>query len=292
MSTALQYQLLENALNIFTDTNIGSRCFSEFNVIDGTFERLFFAHASAAATIYSIPPVFSIGGAFRKSVNKGILLTLTAINSVGSIEFLAFAIVRSESGSNWRIFLENVAIAIPHLTTIDFLLFSDRSTGLCSIDLLSIFPQAHRTICAKHLQRNVCAHLRSHGHASLWNEASFWLAVSAATKDDFDIHMQAVSNSNEAAFTYLQHVNPDLWSLWAIPLRRYGIKTTNSCESLNAALRNARKLPILDLVYFLAEYIMQKRVDTKNDLSKLVDKARWCIQQLQSLNLTQQLLHL
>ncbi|KAK9268374.1 hypothetical protein L1049_000123 [Liquidambar formosana] len=158
-----------------------------------------------------------VDGTFLKSRYKGQLLAATAKDGNQGLFPLAFAVVDAESEDNWRWFFENLREIVGDARQITFI--SDRNNGLRSA-LPRVFPTAYYAYCLHHLKMN----LQDKGR----NKCNFFL-------------MTVLSNAGRT------HTSKG---------KRYGEMCSNVAESFNAWIKEARFLPITNMVDLIRSQIM------------------------------------
>ncbi|KAK9289579.1 hypothetical protein L1049_007735 [Liquidambar formosana] len=141
---------------------------------------------------------------------------------------LAFVVVDSETEDNWRWFFENLLEIVGDDRQITFI--SDRNNGLKSA-LPKVFPTAYYAYCLHHLKINLRDKVRGHKSYKL-------------------------SEGKEQVGYFLNDCPFQCWANAYFQGQRYGEMCLNVAESFNAWIKEARFLPITNLVDMIRSQIM------------------------------------
>ena len=174
---------------------------------------------------------------------------------------LAFGFEDGETDEAWTWFLLHIreVIGTPeHLVVI-----SDRHNSIAN-GMRNVYPTVPHCICYYHLKQN----LKKEAPKCVDVMQLYKLAAYSYRTEVCDKYLKDISNIHRRAFDYLVDVGVEKWSLAYCPEKRYGFMTTNIAEAINAAAKEARKLPITALVEFLRD-LMQKWF---HDRRKAADK--------------------
>jgi hypothetical protein len=121
---------------------------------------------------------------------------------------------------------------------------------LNAVETLDIF----HAYCFRHVLENFYKKFKN---AGLKEKA--WGLGKAKTSDDFDAVKNHFIQTNRAAYVWLENIGFEHLTLLDSPVCRYGIITSNNVESINSSLRDARKMPIMELLLFLEEKVATDR---------------------------------
>ena len=139
-----------------------------------------------------------------------------------------------------------------------FAFISDRDKGLKRA-MQSIFPDNVEINCAKHIEANVA----QRGFGQQCARLVFPLARTLSTLREAEL-LGKMRSIKPAAVTYVLGMNNGMWrgTSWmneSHPLPpRYGILTSNSSESANSMLADARKLGWLEAVEKILDVMSTK----------------------------------
>lgn len=138
-------------------TNPGSHVKLEWDVESGRFERFFIAFdASIVGFRMGCRPLLFMDGTFLKSKYQGVLLGANGLNGNNEIFTLAFAVVDSETDSNWEWFMSELKKILDLNKRYTFI--SDRCKGLAN-SILRMFPGHFHAYCLRHLEQNFKSYL-------------------------------------------------------------------------------------------------------------------------------------
>ncbi|XP_028083309.1 uncharacterized protein LOC114284574 [Camellia sinensis] len=206
------YHVSFDQLMWYTDAvmqyNPGSYVNLDFEQSTGRFKWFFISFKSCIDGFNHIRPLLFLDDTFLKGRFKGNLLAATGKDGKKGLFPLAFAIVDSETTTNWTWFLHQLTKVVSSACTLTFI--SDHNIGLLE-SLPTVFPSAHHVYCLQHLQANLKDKLR-------------W-----------------VDNRG----------------------KRYGEMTSNTAESFNKWILDARNYPITRLVDTISNQIMTMRAERK-----------------------------
>ncbi|XP_009780071.1 uncharacterized protein LOC107794742 [Nicotiana tabacum] len=100
----------------------------------------------------------------------------------------------------------------------------------------------------------------------------------AYTVEKFDYHMAEVEKIDKRIKDYLMNVGYERWSIAYSTVNRTLTMTSNIVESINAALKAARELPVLPLLDYIRKLIgpwnvknLKNAVESFTDLGKKYD---------------------
>ncbi|XP_039119936.1 uncharacterized protein LOC120256291 [Dioscorea cayenensis subsp. rotundata] len=195
----------------------------------------------------------------------GILLGATAKDGNEGLFHLAFAIVDNETDDNWTWFISTLGDAIygedDYHKIITFI--SDRSKGLVNA-IAKVFPSAPHGYCLRHLQANF---LKANGLLGKGLKDECWRLVVkiayACTSSKYDATVGAFSAISTQAHNWLfQKSDMMHWCNYLFRGQRWGEMYSNVAESFNAWIKEARHLPVcnmVDAIRFKMMNLMYKR---------------------------------
>nr|XP_016487096.1 PREDICTED: uncharacterized protein LOC107807259 [Nicotiana tabacum] len=94
----------------------------------------------------------------------------------------------------------------------------------------------------------------------------------AYTVEKFDYHMAEVDRNDKRVKDYLVNVGYERWSRAHSTVNRTLTVTSNIAESINAALKAARELPVLPLLEYIRQLIGRWNVtNQKNAIESFID---------------------
>ena len=107
------------------------------------------------------------------------------------------------------------------------------------------YPDVTHDTCIFHLYNNLKSHYK--GETKLKQEAFFGPAK-AYTMQDFERYMRKLNKINKNITSYLLKTGYEKWTRVHSRNKKYSILTSNIAESMNAANKAARNLPVATLV--------------------------------------------
>lgn len=237
------FKFIQDFLRRISGANSGT-IYSFSRDEENNFERAFLCLSSSAAAFPYTRKVIVIDGCHLKTGFGGVALAACVQDGVGEIVPLAVAIVSHEDESNWRFFLTQLVNAIPDIQQRGQVIMSDRDKGL-SAAIPVVLPLAHPSSCVAHIERNVVHIFKSNFNKLIWRAAKSYL------NDDFEETMGKIASKNREAEHYLRNTPPSTWAISQYPVRRFGIITSNSAESLNSWISDLRGCSHFEFFYQL-----------------------------------------
>lgn len=156
----------------------------------------------------------------------------------GRILPLAYAIVDSENDSAWYWFFDNFRKAYGERD--DMCIVSDRKESIIKATS-HVYPKVPHYACIWHLWNNVKSKFKR-AEEKLYE--AFFTMAKAYTVKEFDKKMLEVENMDKRIKTYLHNVGYQKWARAHSTVRRGWLMTSNIAESLNAASKGARDMPV------------------------------------------------
>ncbi|PKU74349.1 hypothetical protein MA16_Dca003552 [Dendrobium catenatum] len=219
--------------------NPGSHITYSYDKLDHSF-RIFYVCFKVCEDgfLYGCRPLISLDACHLKSKHLGMLLSATSLDGNNGLFPLAFAVVETESKHTWLWFLQNLAESVgPHIEPLSFI--SDMEKGLCDA-IREIYPVAEHRICIRHLWKNL-------------------KAAGAYTSTEYNDKLSELSVLSPTIYVYLTTL-PYKWSRSQFILGIYNAtNTSNSAESFNAWIVDARTKPVVDLIDTLRGKLMEQR---------------------------------
>ncbi|XP_050217696.1 protein FAR1-RELATED SEQUENCE 5-like [Mercurialis annua] len=264
------YSILPSSLNMLMKTNPGSVV--ELKISEGnTFQSVFIALSASIKGWNFCRPVIAVDGTFLKSTYGGTLLTASTQDSGGKIFPLAFCVVDSENDESWQYFFEKIKGAFGEKEKL--CIVSDRHDSIRKA-VSSIFPLATHGICAYHLLCNVQRHFKTNPKSL---KDCFFGAAKAYTIKSFDYFMGELDSINVGIRPYLDDIGFETWARAHSTDNRYSTMTSNIAESINAAIKSVRELPIATLLEYLRVLVQEWSNKNRNlasyTMTKLTSKA-------------------
>ena len=210
-----------------------------------------------------VRPIISLDAAHLKSKYKGTLFVATVLSATNELYPLGFMISSgNEDLQSWTVMLTVLKEACPSIATqlddacyygdsmmppLKFAFISDRDKGL-KAGLQSVFRNNVELNCAKHIEANVITRF---GQAC--GRFVFPLARTFSTNRESELLAQ-MRSIKPAAAAYVLGMSNGMWrgASWMDERNnlppRYGIRTSNSSESVNSMLADARVLSWLEAI--------------------------------------------
>ncbi|XP_028075710.1 uncharacterized protein LOC114277948 [Camellia sinensis] len=241
----------------------------DFDQQTGRFVRYFIAFRACIDGFNGCRPLLFLDGTFLKGRFKGTLLAATAKDGNQGLFPLAFAIVDSENSSNWEWFLRHLAQVVDGGRNLTFV--SDRNLGLIQ-SMPVVFPAAHHAFCLLHLQMNLrdrMKYVNADQKVGLMRKLRD--CAYAPTVTSFNHKVEILKECSPVVVgNFLKDVHPQHWANAYFRGRRYGEMWSNAAESFNNWIREARHLPITQLVDAIRGKIMEKMSKRKVKASNWV----------------------
>ncbi|XP_060970004.1 uncharacterized protein LOC115713798 [Cannabis sativa] len=190
---------------------------------------------------------------------KGTLLIANAQNANRHIVPLAFAIVDSENDESWQWFFQKLQESYGERDG-QCIIF-DRYESIAKAAKEN-FPNLMHGVCCYHLFKNIKSKFRKRGN-ELKN--AFNGASRAYTETEFEEFMRDLDSIDERIKPYLfDEVSIGKWTRIYNSNKRYAIMTNNIAESVNAAIKEIRELPVVKLIECLNSLVQKWYWNNKN----------------------------
>ncbi|XP_062099990.1 uncharacterized protein LOC133805857 [Humulus lupulus] len=222
-------------------------------VTDNTdhFKYMYLAFANSIKGWKHCRPVIVIDGTYLKTSFGGTLFTASTMDANNNIFPLAFGIGDSENDSSWLWFFTKLKETYGERE--GMAIISDRHKSIeNAID--DVYPKAFHGACIFHLLNNIKVNFGVHGEDLNLN---FVKAAKAYMVQSFEHYMHEIDKIDTRIRPYLQKIGYSTWSRCHAPTRRYTMMTSNIAESINAALKAARTLPITTMMEGLRSLVQK-----------------------------------
>ncbi|XP_070010392.1 uncharacterized protein [Nicotiana sylvestris] len=177
----------------------------------------------------------------------------------GQILPLAYAIVDSENDASWEWFF--VQLRETYGQREGICIVSDRHDAIWKATSI-VYPEVPHCACMFHLWNNIKTNFRK--SQKQIKEVYFALAR-AYTVEEFNRHMAELEAIDSRVKTYLMDIGYDKWSRAHSKANRTMTMTSNIAESVNAANKHARDLPVVNLLDFMTTLIQKWNYTNRKD---------------------------
>ncbi|XP_050207838.2 uncharacterized protein LOC126657220 [Mercurialis annua] len=264
------YSILPGYLHMLLQTNPGS-VVDLHTTDENKFEYMFMALDASIKGWRYCRPIIVVDGTFLKSNYGGTLITASTQDGNGKIFPLAFAVVDSENDDSWEYFFFKLKEAFGGRNGL--CIVSDRHLSILN-GVKKVFPEASHAICMYHLLSNIKSKFK-HDPDTLRD--CFYGAARSYTTKGFDYYMKELDAINAGIRKYLTDIGIEKWARAHCKANRYSTMTSNIAESLNAAIKAARELPITTLLESLRCLMQEWSYANRNiaicTFTKLTNKA-------------------
>ncbi|XP_019238133.1 PREDICTED: uncharacterized protein LOC109218234 [Nicotiana attenuata] len=152
---------------------------------------------------------------------------------------------------------------------------SDRNESIFNATK-AVYPEVPHCICMFHLWQNVKRTLKKH-HKQL--KDIFFALARAYTIEKFEYHMTELCKIDPRVQPYLFEIGSKRWSRAYSKVKRSIVMTSNIAESINAANKDARELPVMRLLEYMTNLLQQwnnknrkSAMETSTELGEKYDK--------------------
>nr|XP_018628034.1 uncharacterized protein LOC104101474 [Nicotiana tomentosiformis] len=190
-------------------------------------------------------PVVVVDGTFLKSAYRGIMLTASTMDAASSILLLAYAVVDSENDTSWKWFFEQFKHAYGEKS--NMCVVSDRNESILKATSIVYTGMPHYA-CMWHIWTDIRSKFKK-GHLKL-SELYFATAQSYIL-DEFNERMSKIEEIDTRVKAYLYDIDYHRWSRVHATVNRTWTMISNIAESLNTVTRDARELPIIELLEYM-----------------------------------------
>ncbi|XP_012834091.1 PREDICTED: uncharacterized protein LOC105954952 [Erythranthe guttata] len=192
--------------------------------------------------------VISVDGTHLYTKYKHKMLLAVCLDANQQVLPLAYAIVDEETASAWKWFFKCIDKHLLSGISDGICIISDRGTGILSaIDSMPEFrpPRITHRFCLRHVCSNVNAKFKS-----IVVKDFCYAAGKQSQVWKLNRYLDKIGEENPNALRYLMNMDREKWTLAHDGGSRRGQLTTNLSESINGALKGARKLPVTAIVDF------------------------------------------
>ncbi|XP_062088748.1 uncharacterized protein LOC133795308 [Humulus lupulus] len=175
----------------------------------------------------------------------------STLDSNNNIFVLAFGIADSENDNSWLWFFSKLRETYGEPEGLAIV--SDRHKNTDNA-VHMVYPNAFHGACMFHLLNNLKGKYGSHGEEL---QMKFIAAAKAYTQTECENYMKGLDRIDRRIRPYLEKAKYETWARSYSPTKRYTMMTSNIAESLNAALKAARNLPIDILVECLRSLVQK-----------------------------------
>nr|XP_009804402.1 PREDICTED: uncharacterized protein LOC104249631 [Nicotiana sylvestris] len=190
-------------------------------------------------------PIIVVDGTFLKSSHRGTMLTASAQDAT------AYAVVDSENDASWEWFFEMFRQAFGEKERM--CIVSDRHASILRGASI-VYPEVSHCVCIFHLWNNIKKQFNKN-HDRL--REVFFAMARAYKIEDFNRLMEDMDSIDKRVRGYLFQVGYEKWSIVHSIVNRSMVMTSNIAESLNARNREARELPIMSLLDYMMNLVME-----------------------------------
>ncbi|XP_016483311.2 uncharacterized protein LOC107804018 [Nicotiana tabacum] len=193
----------------------------------------------------ALQPVVGVDGTFLNSAYMGIMLTTNTMDAAGTILPLAYAVVDSENDASWKWFFEQFKQAYGERPSMCVVL--DRNESILKATSI-VYPGMPHYSCMWHIWINIRSKFKK-GHLQL--HELYFATARSYTLDEFNERMLKIEEVDPRVKFYLYDIGYHRWSRVYETVNRTWTMTSNIVESLNAITKDARELPIFDLLEYM-----------------------------------------
>nr|XP_009606118.1 uncharacterized protein LOC104100566 [Nicotiana tomentosiformis] len=190
-------------------------------------------------------PVVAVDGTFLKSAYRGIMLTASTIDAAGSILPLTYAVVDSENDASCKWFFEQFKHAYGEKS--NMCVVSDRNASILKATSIVYTGMPHYA-CMWHIWINIRSKFKK-GHLKL--SELYFVTTRSYTLDEFNERMSKIEEIDTRVKAYLYDIGYHRWFQVQATVNITWMMTSNIAESLNAATKYARELPIVELLEYM-----------------------------------------
>nr|XP_016440695.1 PREDICTED: uncharacterized protein LOC107766426 [Nicotiana tabacum] len=203
--------------------------------------------------------------------------------SAGTIFPLAYAVVDSENDASWKWFFEQFKEAYGERPSM--CVVSDRNESILKATSI-VYPGMPHYSCMWHIWTNIRSKFKK-GHLQL--HELYFATARSYTLDEFNERMLKIEEVDPRVKSHLYDIGYHRWSRVHATVNITFTITSNIAESLNVVTKEARELPIFDLLEYMRtllerwtkekllkakgtftylEYKFNKELDDNNTLSQ------------------------
>ncbi|XP_050205598.2 uncharacterized protein LOC126655447 [Mercurialis annua] len=236
---------LPSYLHMVKTTNPGSYVKLETDE-DSAFLYAFMALNASIKGWKHCMPIVVVDGTFLKGPYGGTLLAASTHDSAGKIFPLAYAVTDSENNNSWNWFFESMMEV--YGVREGMCIISDRHESIKNAITDVYGEEVKHGVCIFHLLNNLKVKFRRKQKEI---KDIFLAAAKAYTETEFNYQIAEMDALDSRVKPYLEDVGYEKWALSKSVHNRFNIMTSNTAESLNAAINKARELPVSMLFEYL-----------------------------------------
>nr|XP_009796394.1 PREDICTED: uncharacterized protein LOC104242979 [Nicotiana sylvestris] len=227
--------------------------------------------------------IMDVDGSFLKAAYKGTILTACTHDGAGELTAstffcrkilpLAYAIGGSENNKSWEWFFVHIKGTFG--VREGMCIVSDRNENIFNATKV-VYPEVPHYICMFHLWQNIKRTFKKQ-HKQL--KDIFFVLARAYTIEKFEYHMTEMCKIDPRVQPYLFEIGYERWSRAYSKVKRSMVMTSNIAESINAANKDARELPVMRLLEYMTNLLQQwnnknrkSAMETSTELGEKYDK--------------------
>nr|XP_016444872.1 PREDICTED: uncharacterized protein LOC107770119 [Nicotiana tabacum] len=190
-------------------------------------------------------PVVVVDETFLKSAYMRIMLTANTMDATSTILLLSYIVVDLENDASWKWFLEQFKHAYGERPNMCVVL--DRNESILKATSI-VYSDMPYYSCMWHIWTNIRAKFKK-GH--LKSSKLYFVTARSYTFDEFNERMSKIEEIDPRVKAYLYDIGYHRWSRVHATVNRTWIMTSNITESLNVVTKDARELPIVELLEYM-----------------------------------------
>ncbi|XP_073152374.1 uncharacterized protein [Henckelia pumila] len=165
-----------------------------------------------------------------------------------------------ETGETWGWFLSLLKLEFKIERDYEWTFMSDKQKGFIQA-MREVFPNAEHRFCVRHMHAN----FRNAGFRGQAFKHAMWECARASTVNEFDRKMKELRELDENAYQWFNDKTPTQWSRSHFQeFPKCDMLLNNGCESFNSVILEAREKPLISMLEWILEYLMQ-RMQTNRD---------------------------
>ncbi|XP_004309311.1 PREDICTED: uncharacterized protein LOC101313268 [Fragaria vesca subsp. vesca] len=229
------------------ESNPGSTIKIEYEPETHRFERMFVCYDAWMKGFQFCRPILFIDATFITNKYKGQLIGASAKDANQGLYPVAYAIVDSETESNWRFFLQCVSEVFSRYPMRQVTFISDRNPGLLSA-YPHVFPNNPHGFCFRHLVENLSKKYPSQSPLHKSVPYLFMCCAYSRTPDSYETNLAKLKEEGGSIVEdFLKDLPKESWCLAFFYGERFGEMTNNLAETFNNWVVDLKSLPIYDL---------------------------------------------
>ncbi|XP_070005135.1 uncharacterized protein [Nicotiana sylvestris] len=229
---------------VYTPKDIQTDMLSEYG-LNLSYMQAWRAKEKALQFLRGNPPVVVVDGTFLKSAYRGVMLTTSTMDATGTIFSLAYAVVDSKNDASWKWFFEQFKEAYGERPSM--YVVSDRNESILKATSI-VYPGMPHYSCMWHIWKNIRSKFKK-GHLQL--HELYFATARSYTLDEFNERMLKIEEVDPRVKSYLYDIGYHRWTRVHAMVNRTFTMTSNIAESLNVVTKEARELPIYDLLEYM-----------------------------------------